>query len=98
MLSFSFKRIFEFTTIRNMKQKITLQIDQSVMNDAVSYAKNRGLNLSEVIENYLRSLSQSSNEEAISDDILRLNGILKLDEKVNYNDLIEEEMLKKYGL
>lgn len=81
-----------------MKQKITLQIDKKVLNDAFLYAKNRGYNLSEIIENYLRSLNKSSNEEDISDDILRLNGILKLDEKVNYKNIIEEEILKKYGL
>ena len=97
MLTFSFKRIFDNTTIRNMKQKITLSLDEHIVHNATSYAHSRGENLSQLIENYLSNLSNISENEEIPEDILRWKGIIKLDESENYDTIIHNGILKKHG-
>lgn len=97
MLTFSFKRIFDNTTIRNMKQKITLSLDEHIVQNATSYAHSRGENLSQLIENYLSNLSNTSENEEIPEDILRWKGIIKLEEGQEYDAIIQKGILKKQG-
>lgn len=93
-----FKRIFEGITIRNMKQKITLNIDAQIIHHAKAYANSRGESLSQLIETYLYQLSESPEKEKIPDDILRWKGIIKLNEGLDFHDIIREEISKKQEL
>jgi hypothetical protein len=80
-----------------MKQKITLSLDEHIVQNATSYAHSRGENLSQLIENYLSNLSNTSENEEIPEDILRWKGIIKLEEGQEYDAIIQKGILKKQG-
>ena len=62
-----------------MDTKLTLKLDQSIIQKAKKYAKNRNISLSRLIENQLRSLVEipGNIEEKYSSDIELLIGILE---------------------
>lgn len=81
-----------------MTTKLTLTIQQEVIKTAKSYAKSKGRSLSELIENYLKTLSDKDKpEESLSPRVKRLIGSIKLPENVDYRTIIEEEINKKHG-
>jgi hypothetical protein len=68
-----------------MTTKLTLTIDDAVISVAKKYAKNKGKSLSDIVENYLMTLtSKESKEEAISPRILKLMGTIELPEAKKY--------------
>lgn len=56
-----------------MNTKITLTIDQEVIQKAKKYAKNKNRSLSDIIENYLKTLTTKNRGE----DSQKLNPIVK---------------------
>lgn len=71
--------------IRVMTTKLTLTIDDSVILIAKDYAKQNGKSLSDIVENYLMSLtSKEKKEEDISPKILKLKGVIKLPNNFDY--------------
>ncbi len=80
-----------------MTTKLTLSIDESVIIVAKKYAKINGKSLSNLVENYLLSLTNSEiKEEAISNDILKLKGVIKLPEDFNYKESLSHVLANKY--
>lgn len=74
-----------------MTTKLTLTIDDEVINSAKKYAKHKGKSLSDIVENYLMTLTtRETAEEPISPRILKLMGKIQLPEDVTY----EEELAK----
>jgi len=58
-----------------MNTKLTLTIEQSVIEKAKSYAKEQGRSLSDIIENYLKAItSEQQLEEELSPSIKSLQG------------------------
>jgi hypothetical protein len=58
--------------------KLTLTIDKSIIERAKSYAKHTGRSLSELIENYLETITQESGEEKISPKLNKIVGSVKI--------------------
>lgn len=81
-----------------MTTKLTLTIDDSVITVAKKYAKNNGKSLSDIVENYLMTLTakESKEDEAISPKILKLMGTIKLPEDFDYKKELTKGLAKKY--
>jgi hypothetical protein len=84
---------------RVMTTKLTLTIDDAVISDAKAYAKNNGKSLSQIVENYLTTLtSKETKEQEISPRILKLMGSIELPEDFDYKKSITDALSKKYDL
>lgn len=80
-----------------MTTKLTLTIDDAVIAGAKQYAKNQGKSLSDIVENYLMTLTSKDNtEESISPRILKLMGTMELPEDFDYKKLLTSGLTKKY--
>ncbi len=80
-----------------MTTKLTLTIDDSVISIAKKYAKQKGKSLSDLVENYLMSLTSKENkEESISPRILKLMGAVKLPDNFDYKKELTKGLAKKY--
>jgi formiminotetrahydrofolate cyclodeaminase len=74
-----------------MATKLTLTVEKSVIERAKQYAKNTGRSLSELIENYLDTITQDKNEEIISPKLKKIVGSVKLPD-----DFDEQKELRSY--
>ena len=82
-----------------MTTKLTLTIDDSVITIAKKYARKNGKSLSDIVENYLMSLtSKESKEEEISSKVLKLMGGIKLPQDFDYKTELTKGLSKKYKL
>ena len=83
-----------------MNTKLTLTVEKSIIEDAKKYAKSNGRSLSNIIEEYLKSLTQNTKKEEefeISPLVKSLWGSVKpIPESINYKELLEDELAKKY--
>ena len=83
-----------------MTTKLTLTIDDKVINSAKIYAKKKGKSLSHLVENYLKSISNNTkedNQEIISPKVLKLMGVIKLPKDFDYKSELSNALLKKYA-
>lgn len=89
-------RIFENKT-RIMTTKLTLTVEKSVIERAKSYAKNTGRSLSEIIENYLTTITKENTENNLSPKLKKLVGVVNLpqnfDEKAELRSALEKKHL-----
>ncbi len=98
MTLIKFTRIFTLNKTRAMTTKLTLTIDDSVIAIAKKYAKQKGKSLSDIVENYLMSLtSKEKKEESISPRILKLMGAIELPDNFDYKKELTKGLVKKYN-
>ncbi len=80
-----------------MNTKLTLTIEQSIIERAKSYAKSKGHSLSEIIENFLKVITM---EQKINDDISpitkSLRGSFKSPENFDYKNELSKSLSEKY--
>ena len=70
-----------------MTTKLTLSIDDSVIIKAKKYAKIKGKSLSDIVENYLSSITAKEDKsDEISPKILKLMGSIELPDNFNYKN------------
>jgi Family of unknown function (DUF6364) len=74
-----------------MTTKLTLTVEKSIIERAKTYAKNTGRSLSELIENYLDSITQENSTEKLSPKLKQIVGSVKLP-----NDFDEKKELQSY--
>ena len=80
-----------------MNTKLTLNIDQDIIEEAKSYAKNNSVSLSKLIENYLQSLTKKNAEESkVSPLVESLTGVISL-ENDDYKKEYSDYLSKKYS-
>jgi len=86
-----------------MNTKLTLSLKKTVIENAKIYAKGTGRSLSEMVENYFKSLMSNSNnnknnEDEFESSIKKITGIVSLppnfDEKKAVQEYLEEKYLK----
>jgi hypothetical protein len=82
-----------------MSKKLTLNVDETIIEKAKAYAQQTGRSLSGLVENYLRDLVAREQPNSLIDDkISRLSGKIKLPEDFNEEEalrsLLEEKHLK----
>jgi hypothetical protein len=81
-----------------MTTKLTLSIDDQVIESAKKYAMGKGKSLSGIVENYLKSISNTkSGVSEISPRIKKLMGSLHLPKNFDYKSELGKEMINKYS-
>ena len=82
-----------------MQTKLTLTLEQSIIEQAKLYAKDKGRSLSELIENYLKVVLDDSQQEVIlSPSIKKLKGAIQLPENFDYKKELTETLSAKYNV
>ena len=81
-----------------MTTKLTLTVEDTVIQQAKIYAKLKGRSLSDVVETYLKTLSTTLEEEKdISPRVKKLMGVISLPEDFNYKKELSRSISKKYN-
>ena len=81
----------------NMNTKLTLTIEQAVIERAKSYAKEKGRSLSDIIENYLKVITKEERtEEELSPLIKSLRGSFKMPKSFDYKKELSKGLSEKY--
>jgi hypothetical protein len=82
-----------------MNTKLTLSLNKNVINKAKVYAKKRNKSLSQIIENYLKSLSTTEDKNVKEEKLPvtgSLSGILKGKPEINLRNELASFLEKKY--
>jgi len=80
-----------------MNSKLTLTIEQSIIKKAKRYAKGKGRSLSDIIENYLKVITNDSKSEIELTPIVKsLRGSFKAPEDFDYKKELTKGLTKKY--
>lgn len=74
-----------------MTTKLTLTVEKSIIESAKIYAKNTGRSLSELVENYLETLTEDNANQKISPKLKKIIGAVSLPK-----DFDEEKELRSY--
>lgn len=81
-----------------MTSKLTLSINQEVIEKAKYYARKKGRSLSGLVENYLKALGSNDPETGdFSPKVKRLLGAVKLPDDFDYKKSVREEIENKHG-
>ena len=81
-----------------MKAKLTLTIEKDVIAEAKEYAKQKGLSLSEMVENYFVLITRTSKTGVVelTSTVKSLKGSFNAPEDFNYKDVLSEQIAKKH--
>jgi hypothetical protein len=81
-----------------MNTKLTLTIEQSVIEKAKNFAQKSNRSLSGLIENYLIALTseETAKQDGLSPTVKSLKGSFKLPENFDYKKEITERLSEKY--
>ena len=80
-----------------MNTKLTLIIEKEIIEVAKKYAKEKGQSLSGLIENYLKFITTDRRQitpEKLSPKVQKLRGIIKTGDKIDYKEVLTEELSK----
>lgn len=79
-----------------MTTKLTLTIEEQVINSAKKYAQKKGKSLSHIVENYLKSIATKDvTEPTLSPKVLKLMGSIKLPKDFDYKTELGKALSKK---
>jgi len=84
-----------------MPTKLTLSVDQEVIDAAKDYVRDHNQSLSSVVEEYLRALTTSTPKEVepiFSERIQNLRGVISLPHDFDYKSTLSQEIKKKYRI
>lgn len=81
-----------------MDTKLTLKLEDRVINKAKIYARSHKQSLSKLVENFFRSLTEKEreNEEKIPPTVKSLAGIIKSKKKVDAEKEYTDYLIEKY--
>ncbi|MEO6682429.1 MAG: DUF6364 family protein [Ginsengibacter sp.] len=79
-----------------MNTKLTLTIEESVIERAKLFAKNTGKSLSEIIENYLVAITQEDITNNLSPKLKKIVGVVSLPEDLNEEDELRSALENKH--
>jgi len=84
-----------------MNTKLTLSLKKTVIENAKIYAKGTGRSLSEMVENYFKSLMSNSNnnknnEDEFESSIKKITGIVSLPPNFDGKKAVQEYLEEKY--
>jgi hypothetical protein len=81
-----------------MNTKLTLTIEQSIIEKAKKYARERERSLSDLIATYLKALTNETevNEEEISPMLKSLRGSFKMPNDFDYKKELSNRLSEKY--
>lgn len=81
-----------------MNTKLTLTIEQTIIEKAKKYAKGEGRSLSDIIENYLKAVIKDDNIESIdlTPIVKSLKGSFKAPKNFDYKNELSKRLTEKY--
>lgn len=79
-----------------MTTKLTLTVEKSVIERAKLYAKNTGRSLSELIENYLITITEDSIDGELSPKLQKIVGVVSLPENFDEKEELRSVLEKKH--
>ena len=81
-----------------MNTKLTLTIEQTVIERAKRYARKKGRSLSDIIENYLKAITkeESDEETEITPIVKSLRGSFKAPADFDYKKELTKALSEKY--
>ena len=82
-----------------MNTKLTLTIEESVIENAKKYAKGKGRSLSNLIENYLRAITKDQNattEGELTPIVKSMKGSFTKPDSFDYKSLLSKKLSDKY--
>jgi hypothetical protein len=80
-----------------MDKKLTLSLNESVIENAKSFAKENKISLSKLIENYLQSIIENKTKELeITPLVKSLSGVIELPSDFNIRDEYTNYLVEKY--
>lgn len=81
-----------------MNTKLTLTIEQSVIEKAKKYASEKGRSLSDIIENYLKviTIEEEKREIELTPLVKSLKGSFKAPKNFDYKSELSKNLAKKY--
>jgi hypothetical protein len=81
-----------------MSTKLTITIDENVIEKAKKYAKSKKNSLSKIIENYLKTLVNEDKKETteLSPIVKSLKGSFKADKDFDYKKELTKRLSDKY--
>lgn len=81
-----------------MTTKLTLTIEHTVIDSAKKYAREKGKSLSDIVENYLKSISVSEESvQTLSPRVAKLMGSVKFPEDFDYKKELGKVLREKHG-
>ncbi len=84
-----------------MNTKLTLTMDKSIIERAKKYARGQDRSLSNLVENYLKSITYEKTEKKETDEeippkVKSLMGSVELPESFDYKEEIQKYLAEKY--
>jgi len=81
-----------------MNTKLTLTIEQELIQKAKDYAKQKNRSLSDIIENYLKILTKEEKKESskLSPIVKSLKGSFKMPADFDYKEELKNRLEQKY--
>lgn len=81
-----------------MDTKLTLNIDKRVIRRAKSYARRQGRSLSDLVESYLKSVTEVNGEDELSGidpEIRSIIGVVREPKNFSYKAELEKAIMEK---
>ena len=81
-----------------MDAKLTLNMDRDIAEKAKAYARSKGRSLSDLVEDYLKFLTSSRNEEDpdLTPRVRSVFGSIKVPKDMDYKKDLGEQLQKKH--
>lgn len=83
-----------------MNTKLTLTIEQSIIEKAKKYAQKKERSLSDLVESYLKALTSEENitnaEDELSPTLKSLKGSFKMSKNFDYKKELSDRLTEKY--
>lgn len=82
-----------------MNTKLTLTIEKQIIERAKNYAKEKNRSLSDIIENYLKALTEKekkNKDKQLNPIVKSLKGSFKMPKNMDYKKELQNRLEKKY--
>jgi hypothetical protein len=80
-----------------MDKKLTLSLNQDIIENAKIYAKSNNISLSKLIESYLATLTRKSKMKSeITPLVKSISGVIELPKEFNEKEAYTDYLLEKY--
>ncbi|WP_179353864.1 DUF6364 family protein [Winogradskyella vidalii] len=80
-----------------MDKKLTLSLDNTIIEKAKKYAKSNNVSLSKLIESYLATLTKQKRDSTkITPLVESLSGVISLDKDLDVKEAYSDYLIEKY--
>lgn len=79
-----------------MNKKLTLSLNEAVIEKAKIYAEQTGKSLSGLVENFFENLTQKHSNEGVSERISRISGKVELPADFDYKEELRKNLEAKH--